>query len=108
MILEYSDIEHVNKIHKFIIEQCHPEDVAEIKCKSCNGTGLIYDKLYDGYSWNNEYCDECKGIGYFIEEQINVKYYYCPYCNSKLNSICSFCKGYGIVTWLQYMIGVKQ
>lgn len=98
-----------DKLRSFILKNSTEEDLEKSKCKECEGTGLLdAHKNEYGYSWNGEYCNKCKGIGFLKQEQINKEYFYCYKCKGTGKwdrYTCRVCNGAGVVNWIMNILG---
>ena len=80
-------------------------------CENCRGTGLTGIRLLDdesGMSWNGEFCDECKGIGYVLIEDVKETLhdlfgeFICSHCHGMG---CKRCHNKGFVDWIDHACG---
>ena len=121
MWLEPYEIHKSNEVRNFIKETLSHEELIELKCTKCFGTGLSgvfkHGEISDS-SWSGEYCDACNGVGYLISINFinNGVIFFCQECNGtgfspisyNNNFKCKKCNGNGKLNWLENVFGVSK
>ena len=113
MNLSISEIESRTKLRSYIISNSPEIYLKKHECKVCHGTGLdkVYKMKNGSYCGDlDSYCYKCGGVGYIdLETNGMIKCFKCngsgrinDWCG---NSFCNFCKGTGLINWIQNVLG---